>query len=171
MVTTRISVRSVATLLVACSVGAAAGLSSMLVSAASPAATQQRSTASPDAVPNEPMTEPGLKHRLDRSGRTQIGKASFYASRYGGRKMADGTLMQLHSNNAASLTLPLGTTATVKNLQNGKSALITIRDRGPYVKGRIIDLSPATARSIGLTPKQGVIEVEVTPLVIPGTSS
>jgi rare lipoprotein A len=168
----RINYKGWATVVVACTVGAAAGLSSMVVSAASPIATQQDTSSTVDAVPNEPMAEPGVKHhKVDRSGRTQVGKASFYASRYGGRKMADGTPMQLHSNNAASLTLPLGTTATVKNLQNGKSALITIRDRGPYVKGRIVDLSPATARSIGLTPKQGVIDVEVTPLVIPGSSS
>jgi rare lipoprotein A len=168
MFTNRFNFRGLAALSVACAVGAGAGLSSMVVNAA-PAATHQNAAAAA-TVPNEPMSEPGI-HRLDRSGRKQVGKASFYASRYGGRKMADGTPMQLHSNNAASLTLPLGTTATVKNLQNGKSAVITIRDRGPYVKGRIVDLSPATARSIGLTPKQGVIDVEVTPLVIPGAKS
>jgi rare lipoprotein A len=171
MFTTRITFRKMATVFVACGVGTCAGLSSMVVSAAAPVATQQTAALTSEAVPNEPMTEPGVKHKLDRSGQRQVGKASFYASRYGGRKMADGTPMQLHSNNAASLTLPLGTTATVKNLQNGKSAVITIRDRGPYIKGRIVDLSPATARSIGLTPKQGVIDVEVTPMVIPGAKS
>jgi rare lipoprotein A len=82
--------------------------------------------------------------------------------------MADGTRMRLYSNNAASLTLPLGTTARVKNLQTGKTAIVTIRDRGPYVNGRILDLSPGTARSIGLSKKQGVADVEVTPLAFPG---
>jgi rare lipoprotein A len=107
------------------------------------------------------------KPSLDRSGRAQVGKASFYASRYSGRTMADGTPMRLYSSNAASLTLPLGTTAEVTNLQTGLSAVVTIQDRGPYVAGRIIDLSPATARKIGLERKQGLAKVEVTPLTVP----
>jgi rare lipoprotein A len=81
--------------------------------------------------------------------------------------MSDGTRMRPSSNNAASLTLPLGTTARVTNLQTGRSALVTIRDRGPYVRGRIIDLSPATAERIGLDRKQGVTKVEVVPLTVP----
>ena len=81
--------------------------------------------------------------------------------------MADGTPMQLYSNNAASLTLPLGTTARVINLSTGRSAVVTIRDRGPYAKGRIIDLSPATARSIGISQTQGLAKVEVIPLAVP----
>jgi rare lipoprotein A len=81
--------------------------------------------------------------------------------------MADGTPMQPQGNNAASKTLPLGTTAMVTNLQTGRTAVVTIRDRGPYVKGRIVDLSPATARKIGLEPKQGLTKVEVAPLEVP----
>jgi rare lipoprotein A len=56
----------------------------------------------------------------------------------------------LPQTNAASRTLPLGTTAKVTNLETGKTAVVTIHDRGPYVAGRIVDLSPATARDIGL---------------------
>lgn len=104
---------------------------------------------------------------LDRTGRTQVGKASFYADRYSGKTMADGTPMNLYSNNAASTTLPLGTTARVTNLETGRSTWVTIRDRGPYVKGRIIDLSPVTARRIGLYHKQGLARVEVAPLTVP----
>lgn len=105
--------------------------------------------------------------QLDRSGRKQVGKASFYADRYSGKTMADGTPMRLYSNNAASLTLPLGTIARVTNLETGKSAVVTIRDRGPYVKGRIVDLSPATARKIGIDRRQGLAKVEVLPISIP----
>lgn len=105
--------------------------------------------------------------KLDRTGRTRVGKASFYAERYAGKTMADGTPMHLYSNNAASTTLPLGTTAKVTNLDTGRSTWVTIRDRGPYVKGRIIDLSPTTARQIGLSRRQGLAAVEVTPLTIP----
>jgi rare lipoprotein A len=104
---------------------------------------------------------------LDLSGRARVGIASFYASSFAGKKMADGTPMQMHGNNAASLTLPLGTTAMVTNLETGRTAIVTIRDRGPYVKGRIVDLSPATASKIGLKPKQGLAKVEVAPLEVP----
>jgi len=65
--------------------------------------------------------------------------------------------------------LPLGTTAMVTNLETGKTAIVTIRDRGPYVDGRIVDLSPATAQKIGLDKKQGVAKVEVAPIEVPQT--
>ena len=106
------------------------------------------------------------KPHLDVSGRARVGKASFYAKNLGGKKMADGTPMQLQGNNAASKTLPLGTTAMVTNLETGRTAIVTIRDRGPYVKGRIVDLSPSTAHKIGLEPKEGVTKVEVAPLEV-----
>jgi rare lipoprotein A len=104
---------------------------------------------------------------LDRSGRTRVGKASFYADKFAGRTMADGTPMSPYGDNAASRTLPLGTKALVTNLETGRMARVTIRDRGPYVKGRIVDLSPATARRIGIDRKEGVAMVEVTPIEVP----
>jgi rare lipoprotein A len=110
---------------------------------------------------------PSPNPQLDTSGRARVGDASFYAKEFTGKKMADGTPMQPQGNNAASKTLPLGTTAMVTNLQTGRTAIVTIRDRGPYVKGRIVDLSPSTARKIGLEPKQGVTKVEVAPLEVP----
>jgi rare lipoprotein A len=110
---------------------------------------------------------PRDKLALDRSGKRRVGKASFYAHMFSGRKMANGKLMDPKHNNAASLTLPLGTTAKVTNLATGKSAVVTIQDRGPYVSGRIVDLSPATAAAIGITPRQGVAKVQVSPITIP----
>jgi rare lipoprotein A len=110
---------------------------------------------------------PRVKAPLDRSGKKRVGKASFYAHMFEGRKMADGKTMNPQHDNAASRTLPLGTTAKVTNLETGKSAFVTIQDRGPYVEGRIVDLSPATAREIGITPRQGVAKVEVSPLAVP----
>ena len=86
---------------------------------------------------------------------------------FAGRKMADGNRMRPTGNNAASLTLPLGTTAQVTNLETGKTAVVTIQDRGPYVDGRIVDLSPATAKQIGLDHHKGVTEVEVAPITVP----
>ena len=110
-----------------------------------------------------PLTKPNI----DRSGRKRFGKASFYARMFAGRKMADGNRMRPTGNNAASLTLPLGTTAQVTNLETGKTAVVTIQDRGPYVDGRIVDLSPATAKQIGLDRHTGVTEVEVAPITVP----
>jgi len=63
--------------------------------------------------------------------------------------------------------LPLGTEAQVTNLKTGQSAKVTIQDRGPYAKGRIVDLSPATADKIGITRKQGIAKVEVRPITLP----
>ena len=110
---------------------------------------------------------PEARPQLDRTGRKRFGKASIYAPMFAGRKMADGTRMRPTSNNAASRTLPLGTTASVTNLATGKTAVVTIHDRGPYVAGRIVDLSPATARDIGLDRRTGVTRVEVAPIAIP----
>jgi len=110
---------------------------------------------------------PQTRPELDRTGHRRFGKASFYAPMFAGRKMADGTRMRPTSNNAASRTLPLGTTAKVTNLETGKTAVVTIHDRGPYVAGRIVDLSPATARDIGLDRRTGVTRVAVAPIVIP----
>jgi len=126
--------------------------------------------ATPEGLP-PPQTPARLEvianPQLDRSGRRRIGKASFYARMFAGRKMANGNRMDPQNNNAASRTLPLGTTAKVTNLKTGKSAVVTIQDRGPYVAGRIVDLSPATALEIGITPREGVTKVEVAPITVP----
>ena len=117
----------------------------------------------PSVVREKPVANP----QLDHTGRKRVGKASFYAKMFHGRKMANGKPMDPRDDNAASKTLPLGTTAKVTNLETGRSAVVTIEDRGPYVKGRIVDLSPATAQSIGITPKKGLADVEVAPIAVP----
>lgn len=111
-------------------------------------------------------TKNASKEGVDRSGKARKGKASFYGKKFHGKKMADGTPMNPQSNVAASKTLPLGTKAKVTNLENGKSEVVEIRDRGPYVPGRIVDLSPKTADKLDIK-KQGVAPVEVKPLDIP----
>jgi rare lipoprotein A len=116
------------------------------------------------AAEREPVI---AKPPLDHSGLARVGKASFYARQFFGRKMADGTPMNPQDDNAASRTLPLGTKARVTNLETGRSAVVTIQDRGPYVKGRIVDLSPATAEQIGLTRRDGIAPVEVAPIAVP----
>lgn len=81
--------------------------------------------------------------------------------------MANGEPMDPKGDNAASRTLPLGTTAKVTNVETGKTAVVTIADRGPYVDGRVVDLSPGTAEKIGLTPRKGVTKVVVAPITVP----
>ena len=107
--------------------------------------------------------------KADRSGKPRKGKASYYGGKFAGKKMADGTPMNPNANIAASKTLPLGTVAEVKNLENGKSDVVEIRDRGPYVEGRIIDVSPKVAKELDMK-KDGVANVEVKPLEVPQSS-
>ena len=142
----------------------------LALAAAVAVAAQQAFAEKPEQAskPGKQAIGPGSpkKMRLDHSGRSRVGLASYYAHRFSGRRMADGTPLKPESNNAASRTLPLGTLAQVVNLNDGKTAMVVIRDRGPYVRGRIIDLSPRTARQLGIV-KAGVVRVEVTPMTIP----
>lgn len=141
-------------------------LSAFILAAASTACMAQGGDpAQPDT--SRAAHPPAKGHKLDTSGRPKVGKASFYARKFSGRKMADGKRMDPRDDNAASKTLPLGTTARVTNLETGKSAVVTIQDRGPYVDGRIVDLSPATAEKIGLTKEDGLARVEVAPIAVP----
>lgn len=110
-------------------------------------------------------SEPGADAKK-RLAKKQKGKASYYSHRLSGRKMADGTRLDPASNAAASKTLPLGTKARVKNLDTGKSAVVEIKDRGPYVKGRIVDVTPKTAQQLGMK-EDGVAPVEVQPIAPP----
>jgi rare lipoprotein A len=116
--------------------------------------------------PADSSAAPAKGKPLDRSGKARKGKASYYGKQFHGKKMADGTPMDPQANIAASRTLPLGTKARVTNLQNGKSETVEIRDRGPYVDGRIVDVSPKVADKLGIR-KQGVAPVEVAPIEVP----
>jgi rare lipoprotein A len=73
-----------------------------------------------------------------------------FASVYNDRNTASGELMDPAALTAAHRTLPFGTKVTVTNRQNGRSTVVRINDRGPFVKGRVIDLSPAAARELGV---------------------
>ena len=91
---------------------------------------------------------------------TQKGKASFYADKFNGRKTASGETFRNSKLTAAHKTLPFGTKVKVTNKSNGKSVKVRINDRGPFVAGRIIDLSKKAAKKIDLD-KAGVAEVEI----------
>jgi rare lipoprotein A len=88
------------------------------------------------------------------------GKASYYANRFHGKKTANGEAFSLSNFTAAHRTLPFGTSVKVINLDNGKNVVVRINDRGPYQRGRIIDVSPAAAKEIGLF-KSGTAKVRI----------
>jgi rare lipoprotein A len=150
-----------------CSRALALLLASAFAAGASGLGHAAPSAGSAEPAAREAGAGPTARPALDRSGRKRVGTASVYARKFHGRRMADGTRMDARDDNAASKTLPLGTQARVTNLDTGKSATVTIQDRGPYVKGRIVDLSPATAEKIGITPKEGIAPVEVRPIALP----
>ena len=93
----------------------------------------------------------------------QRGYASWYGPRFHGRKTANGEKYNMFMFTAASRTLPLGSYALVVYPETGKKVVVRINDRGPYVNGRIIDLSYGAARKLGLVRK-GVGKVIVIPL-------
>lgn len=78
------------------------------------------------------------------------GRASYYASKFQGRKTASGEHYDADALTAAHRSLPFGTQIRVINLHNDRSVIVRINDRGPYVKGRIIDLSRRAARQLGM---------------------
>ena len=90
----------------------------------------------------------------------EVGWASWYGKDFHGRRTASGAVYDMYQLTAAHKTLPLGTSAMVTHLDNGKSVLVTINDRGPFVRGRIIDLSYAAAQALGMV-EEGVAKVRV----------
>lgn len=89
-----------------------------------------------------------------------IGLASFYATKFHGRRTASGEKFNSKLFTAAHLTLPFGTLLKVTNPSNSKSVVVRVNDRGPYIRGRLIDLSRAAADLIGIT-RSGVARVEL----------
>jgi rare lipoprotein A len=104
--------------------------------------------------------------KLDRSGKPRKGEASYYGKKFHHKETADGSKLDPKSNMAASKTLPLGTKAKVTNLESGKSAVVEIADRGPYVDGRIIDVTPKVAEKLDMKD-DGTAPVVVKPIELP----
>jgi rare lipoprotein A len=96
--------------------------------------------------------------RSGRGGYYQVGTASWYGRKYHGRPTASGERYNMRALTAAHQTLPLGTRVKVTNFDNGRAVVVRINDRGPFVKGRIIDLSYGAARRLGMV-EEGVVTV------------
>lgn len=96
-------------------------------------------------------------------GFEQRGLASWYGNPFHGRKTSNGETYNMHAMTAAHKTLPMNTRLLVKNLENGKETVVRVNDRGPFVRGRIIDLSNAAARRLGVVEK-GTAKVKLVAL-------
>ena len=103
-------------------------------------------------------------HRYDKPkvGTTQRGVASWYGEPFHGRKTASGEVYDMHGMTAAHKELPLGTEVEVKNLDNGREARLRVNDRGPFIRGRVLDVSYAGAQKLGMVgPGTARIELRV----------
>jgi rare lipoprotein A len=114
-------------------------------------AAPQNPDVPPPKVEIAPNGEPVVVHE---------GEASYYGGAFQGKKTATGEKFDQNKPTAASTELPLGTKATVINKENGRQVDVTVNDRGPYVDGRVIDLSKGAARKLGII-HDGVADVRV----------
>ncbi len=104
------------------------------------------------------------------AGREEVGMASWYGAPHHGRRTASGEVYDMHQLTAAHKTLPFGTRLLVTNRDTSQSAEVRVNDRGPFVEGRILDLSYAAARRLGAVGP-GIIPVSVRILSLPARSS
>lgn len=93
-------------------------------------------------------------------GYTDTGEASYYANKHQQRKTASGELYRHELKTAAHREMPFGSKVKVTNVANGKSVVVRVNDRGPFVRGRIIDLSKSAFSSIA-NPAVGIIDVRI----------
>ncbi|RIJ37529.1 septal ring lytic transglycosylase RlpA family protein [Pontibacter oryzae] len=106
------------------------------------------------------ISQPIFAHNNSGKAKTQKGEASWYGSRYHGRKTSSGERYNKNDMTAAHKTLPFGTKVKVTNLDNNESVIVRINDRGPFVGDRIIDVSEAAARKLEFHA-QGVGNVRI----------
>jgi rare lipoprotein A (peptidoglycan hydrolase) len=90
----------------------------------------------------------------------ETGIASWYGNQHQGRRTANGERFDMHALTAAHRSLPFGTILRVTNLRTGKAVVVRINDRGPYIRGRILDLSEAAGRALGIG-KLGIAQVRI----------
>ena len=112
------------------------------------------------ATPEAQAPAPGLGRPI---GDPQVGNASYYARHFTGRRTASGTRFDPASDTIAHRTLPFGTVVRVTNLRNGLTTTGTVQDRGPWTRGRIVDLSPRIARNLDMI-SSGIAQVEIVPV-------
>ena len=114
----------------------------------------------PPPAPPQPSPVPSSQTSVERPFFTETGLASFYGAAQDGKTTADGDKFRQSGFTAAHRKLAFGTVVRVTNTENGHSVKVSINDRGPHVKERIIDLSDAAARALGMK-KEGVAQVKL----------
>jgi rare lipoprotein A len=108
-----------------------------------------------------PYTIDGLRYTpAEDPGYDRVGIGSFYSEAFHGRRTANGEIFDMWALTAAHPTLPMPSYAYVTNLANDRTVLVRINDRGPYARGRVVDLSRAAARLLGFE-MQGTAQVRV----------
>lgn len=114
------------------------------------------------AMPSALYSKEARHHQLNSANHAKAikGIASFYATKFNGKRTANGEKFNNNALTAAHKTLPFGSQIKVTNLKNGLSVIVRINDRGPYVRGRIIDLSKAAAKKIGFG-RSGTLRVKL----------
>jgi rare lipoprotein A len=93
---------------------------------------------------------------------TEVGLASYYSRAHQGRRTASGARFDMHQLTCAHRTAPFGTRLRVTDLESGRSVVVTVTDRGPFKRGRVVDVSHAAARKLGML-QRGVARVRVEP--------
>lgn len=91
-----------------------------------------------------------VKKEIHIAQRARLGKASWYGPKFHGRRTANGEIFNSSALTAAHRNLPFGTKVKVTNVRNGRSVIVRINDRGPFIKGRIIDVSAGAARKLNM---------------------
>ena len=111
--------------------------------------------------PNHPYTIRGEEYEPETTDvpMREVGIASWYGRPFHGRRTATGERYDMNRLTAAHKTMPLPSYARVRNLENGRELIVKVNDRGPFYSGRVIDLSRAAARKLGI---RGLARVEVT---------
>jgi peptidoglycan lytic transglycosylase len=115
-------------------------------------ASRKTGVTSPSRPSQKPYTVMGQRYEplASHEGFVQRGIASWYGPDFHGKKTSNGEVYDMHAFTAAHKTLPLGVWVKVENTENGREAVLRVNDRGPFVKGRIIDLSYAAAKKLGV---------------------
>jgi len=106
------------------------------------------------------LPPPAIEPAPDQPFFSQVGTASWYGGAHHGRKTANGERFNMNDMTAAHRSVKMGTVLRVTNLDNGRTTTVRVNDRGPYVNGRIIDLSAAAARDLGMKT-DGVARVKL----------
>ena len=119
------------------------------------------STAIPGATPQK--VNRVTEGQVSPCGFSEKGEASWYGQKYHGRQTASGEFFDMYRMTAAHKHLPLPSYVLVRNLENNRQVIVRVNDRGPFIKGRIIDLSRAAANELGFV-NQGVAKVEIAAL-------